>query len=54
MNFVIKKTYMIPETETLSLESVGSIMGTNDISGNGVNDPNNPAPGKFSAPQKVF
>lgn len=48
------KTYTIPETELLSLESVGSLMGANDISGNGTGDPANPSPGKFGTPARVL
>lgn len=49
-----KKAYMAPETVTLSLESIGPIMGADKISGNGTGDPPSPAPGKFGAPKKVF
>lgn len=48
------KTYTIPETELLSLESVGSLMGANDISGNGTSDPANPSPGQFGTPARVL
>ncbi|MBR6017941.1 MAG: hypothetical protein IK073_04915 [Paludibacteraceae bacterium] len=43
-----KKSYLIPETETLSLESMGALM----ISGDAQNSPTTPGP--FTAPQKVF
>lgn len=54
MKTVNHKAYMIPETELLSLESVGSLMGANDISGNGTGDPAKPSPGKFGTPARVL
>ena len=55
MNTTDKKMYMIPETETLSLGSMYSIMSMSD-SGGGSGDPNDVDPNEFStAPKrKVF
>jgi hypothetical protein len=57
MNTTDKKMYLIPETETLSLESVHSLMGgpspqQNGPGGGQSNDPTDPT---FGAPgRKVF
>ena len=48
MALISKKAYLIPETETLPLESISALM----ISGDAQNSPTEP--GEFTAPKRVF
>lgn len=53
MNTTDKKKYMIPETETLSLESVHSLMTS--PGGGGSGDPNDVNDNEFTtAPKRVL
>ena len=54
MNTMSKKMYMIPETETLSLGSMHTLMGTpqGGPGGTGNDDPGKPEPGEYSAPRR--
>ena len=53
MNTMNKKMYQIPETETLSLESMHSLMLSN--AGGGSGDPNDVDPEEFTpAPKRVL